>query len=144
MTSTPNSKFGPMKELELSCSSRSRGVLQPLENSFSKHSTYSSSSYKFDWLDDLEKSRYSIQSWPQDRFTQPNFFQKFQEPDTMASPSIQRLLNENGQEIFKTEDDGFQDPEMASPSIQRLLNDQEQQEIFKTQNTIPHFNRFSI
>ena len=143
----------PMTEYEMTRSNsvNSRRILQPLE--ISTNSAFT----RYD--DELEKSRFSIQSWPQDHFTgftqtqtNPSFttlkFPELPQPMPIA-PQIEspNLFEIGFQDIFAS---GFQnneflnDPNLSSPSIQRLLNDDE----FDTVPAVPipnsaHF-RFSL
>ena len=120
----------PMTEYEMT-RSNSRRILQPLE--ISTNSAFT----RYD--DELDKSRYSVQSWPQDRFTgftqtNPSFTTlKFPEqPQPLELPIAQiespNLFEIGFEDIFTS---GFQnnefqnDPNLSSPSIQRLLNGDE-------------------
>ena len=159
-TSTPkNSKLkkmyknhiNPLNELELERShSLSRRVLQPLEISrYSSNSSLSNSVPFFDQFDDANKSRHSVQSWPQDAFTHPNSnFGKFQVEDYQRVQSWPQDKFTGSKTYFRKNQVDFDrerpdlqfeelnypfssnegiNPDvedMASPSMQRLLNEQ--------------------
>ena len=156
-TSTPkNSKLkklyknhiDPLTELELSRSSPRR-ILQPLEISRCNSNSSSSISIPFfNQFDDPNKTRHSVQSWPQDGFTHPkNNFRKFQVDDyervqswpqdefTHPKNNFRKIQVDVDHERSDLHFEEFNDPfcsnkgnpdaeDMASPSMQRLLNEQ--------------------